>query len=110
MKLSSLQQSTEPKQAHLSYTSPVEMATERYASEVVESARASIPGGELVLAVLGSANHGENHFEDPDTLELAREPNRHLAFEAPRLRGTSPSGGAACTIAWGRHSPGWKER
>ena len=30
--------------------------------------------------MLGSANHDENHFEDPDTLELARDPNRHLAF------------------------------
>jgi cytochrome P450 PksS len=64
----------------LRYTSPVEMATERYAREVVEIAGATIPGGELVLAVLGSANHDENHFEDPDTLELARDPNRHLAF------------------------------
>ena len=35
---------------------------------------------ELVLAVLGSANRDEKHFEDPDTLDLAREPNRHLAF------------------------------
>jgi cytochrome P450 len=64
----------------LRYTSPVEVATERYAREVVEIAGATIPGGELVLAVLGSANHDENHFEDPDTLELARDPNRHLAF------------------------------
>jgi cytochrome P450 PksS len=64
----------------LRYTSPVEVATERYAREVVEIAGGTIPGGELVLAVLGSANHDENHFEDPDTLELARDPNRHLAF------------------------------
>ena len=65
----------------LRYTSPVEVATERYAREVVEIAGATIPGGELVLAVLGSANHDENYFEDPDTLELSRDPNRHLAFE-----------------------------
>jgi cytochrome P450 len=39
-----------------------------------------VPRGELVLAVLGSANHDERHFEDPHALDLARYPNRHLAF------------------------------
>jgi cytochrome P450 len=39
-----------------------------------------VPRGELVLAVLGSANHDERHFEDPRALDLARDPNRHLAF------------------------------
>jgi cytochrome P450 len=32
------------------------------------------------LRVLGSANRDERHFEDPDVLDLARDPNRHLAF------------------------------
>ena len=64
----------------LRYTSPVEMATERYAREDVEIAGATIPRGELVLAVLGSANRDERHFEGPDVLDLARDPNRHLAF------------------------------
>jgi cytochrome P450 len=64
----------------LRYTSPVEMATERYAREDVEIEGATIPRGELVLAVLGSANRDERHFEDPDALDLARDPNRHLAF------------------------------
>jgi cytochrome P450 len=64
----------------LRYTSPVEMATERYAREDVEVEGATIPRGELVLAVLGSANRDERHFGDPDVLDLARDPNRHLAF------------------------------
>jgi cytochrome P450 len=64
----------------LRYTSPVEMATERYAREDVEIKGTTIPRGELVLAVLGSANRDERHFEDPDVLDLARDPNRHLAF------------------------------
>lgn len=64
----------------LRYTSPVEVATERYAREDAEVAGTRIPRGELVLAVLGSANRDERHFEDPDTLDLARDPNRHLAF------------------------------
>jgi cytochrome P450 len=64
----------------LRYTSPVEMATERYAREDAEIGGTTIPRGELVLAVLGSANRDERHFEDPDALDLARDPNRHLAF------------------------------
>ncbi len=64
----------------LRYTSPVELATERYAREDVEIAGTTIPRGELVLAVLGSANRDERHFEDPDTLDIGRDPNRHLAF------------------------------
>jgi cytochrome P450 len=35
-----------------------------------------------VLGVLGSANRDESQFPSPDTLDLAREPNRHLAFGA----------------------------
>ncbi|HEY0036533.1 MAG TPA: cytochrome P450, partial [Longimicrobium sp.] len=36
--------------------------------------------GEMVLGVIGSANRDPAHFADPDTLDLARDPNRHLAF------------------------------
>jgi cytochrome P450 PksS len=64
----------------LRYTSPVEMATERYARVDTEIGGTTIPRGGLVLAVLGSANRDERHFEDPDVLDLARDPNRHLAF------------------------------
>ena len=64
----------------LRYTSPVDMATERYPREDVEIEGTTIPRGELVLAVLGSANRDGRHFEDPDALDLTRDPNRHLAF------------------------------
>ena len=64
----------------LRYTSPVELATERYARKDTEIRHTRIPRGGLVLAVLGSANRDEQHFEDPDVLDLARDPNRHLAF------------------------------
>jgi cytochrome P450 PksS len=64
----------------LRFDGPLETATERYAREDVEVAGTVIPRGELVYAVLASANRDERQFPDPDRLDLSREPNRHLAF------------------------------
>jgi cytochrome P450 len=64
----------------LRYTSPVQIATERFAGEDVAIAETMISRGELVLAVIGSANRDERQFENPDTLDITHEPNRHLAF------------------------------
>jgi cytochrome P450 PksS len=64
----------------LRYTSPVEIATERYARQDLEVSGTGIPRGELVLAVLGSANRDEQYFDEPDALTLRRDPNKHLAF------------------------------
>src|SRR5205085_2917081 len=57
----------------LRYTSPVDQATERYAREDVTMHGVTIPRGQLVLAVLASANRDEQHFPDPDRLDLTRE-------------------------------------
>jgi cytochrome P450 PksS len=62
------------------YASPVIMATERYAGEPLEIAGAPIARGDLVLAVLASANRDERQFANPDRVDLLRESNRHLAF------------------------------
>jgi len=64
----------------LRYASPLETATERYAREDVTIEGVTIPRGGLVYAALASANRDERQFPHPDTLDLAREPNRHLAF------------------------------
>ncbi len=64
----------------LRYTSPVEIATERYARQDLEVSGTEVPRGGLVLAVLGSANRDNRHFDEPDALDLARDPNKHLAF------------------------------
>jgi len=39
-----------------------------------------IPRGALVYAVLASANRDDRQFSNPDTVDITREPNRHLAF------------------------------
>jgi cytochrome P450 PksS len=64
----------------LRYASPVDIATERYAREDVTIGGVTIPRGETVLAAIGSANRDERQFENPNSLDLSRAPNRHLAF------------------------------
>jgi cytochrome P450 PksS len=64
----------------LRYTSPVELAPERYPCEDVALAGAVIPQGAMVFVVIGSANRDERQFANPDALDITREPNRHLAF------------------------------
>ena len=64
----------------LRYDGPLETATERFAREDVTLSGVTIPRGEMVFAVVASANRDEGQFKDPDALDLTREPNRHLAF------------------------------
>ena len=64
----------------LRYDSPLETATERYVREDVVVADTRIPRGALVYAALASANRDERQFANPDTLDLMREPNKHLSF------------------------------
>jgi cytochrome P450 len=64
----------------LRYVSPLEVATERYAREDLDVAGSRIRRGEVALPVIGSANRDERQFAEPDVLDLAREPNPHVAF------------------------------
>jgi len=64
----------------LRFTAPVETATERFAREDLELAGVRIAKGDLVLAAIASANRDESQFMNPDTLDITREPNKHLAF------------------------------
>jgi cytochrome P450 PksS len=64
----------------LRYCSPVETGTERFAREDVTIAGVTIPHGEMVFAVIASANRDERYFADPDKLDITREPNKHLSF------------------------------
>ncbi len=64
----------------LRYDGPLEVATERFASEDITVAGVTIPQGSLVHASLASANRDDRQFEDPDTVDITREPNNHVAF------------------------------
>jgi cytochrome P450 PksS len=64
----------------LRYTAPVFMSSERFAREDVEIQGVTIPRGKMTLGVIGSANRDERIFEKADTLDITRDPNKHLGF------------------------------
>lgn len=64
----------------LRFTAPVETATERFAGEDMDFGGVHMSKGDLVLAAIASANRDERQFPDPDRLDIAREPNKHVAF------------------------------
>jgi cytochrome P450 PksS len=62
------------------YYSPVDYANTRWTRCDISIGGIVVPKGQGVLASLSSANRDESKFERPDVLDIAREPNRHLAF------------------------------
>lgn len=64
----------------LRYTSPLDVATQRFAREDMSINSVRISRGDALFAILGSANRDESQFPDPDTLNLARTPNKHVAL------------------------------
>jgi cytochrome P450 PksS len=64
----------------LRFASPVETSTFRYAREDLDLAGTTIRRGEVVFGVIASANRDPLQFKDPDTLDFARAPNKHLSF------------------------------
>jgi pimeloyl-[acyl-carrier protein] synthase len=63
----------------LRYDSPVQF-TSRHALADLDIGGRRVRTGETVVAVLGAANRDPAQFPDPDRLDLARSPNRHVAF------------------------------
>ena len=52
----------------------------RVAAEDAKLGGVAIPRGSLVSAMLGAANRDPDAFADPERLDIARDPNPHLAF------------------------------
>ncbi|MDP2327083.1 MAG: cytochrome P450 [Dehalococcoidia bacterium] len=63
----------------LRYDSPVQ-GLARFTTQAVEMHGRQIAQGDVVLCMIGSANHDPVAFVDPDALVLDRDPNRHLSF------------------------------
>ncbi|MEQ9379395.1 MAG: cytochrome P450 [Pirellulales bacterium] len=64
----------------LRFSSPVDVGTERYASEDLTVGDVTIPAGSLVGVAIGSANRDGCPFHNPERLNITREPNKHIAF------------------------------
>src|ERR1700734_442508 len=64
----------------LRYTNPVQFGASRIALEDIEIGGVTIKKSNVVVAMLSSANRDEAIFTDPERLDIARAPNRHLGF------------------------------
>lgn len=64
----------------LRFNGPVETTTWRHAWEDVEMGGRVIEAGDVVMAALLAANRDPAQFENPNTFDITREPNRHIAF------------------------------
>ena len=52
----------------------------RRALQATEIGGIAIPAGTLITLGIGAANRDPGKFDDPDQLDIRRNPNRHLAF------------------------------
>lgn len=64
----------------LRYDGPVERAMNRWATEEVAINGRILQPGDPIIVLIGGANRDPAHFDDPDRLDLERNPTRHLAF------------------------------
>jgi cytochrome P450 len=64
----------------LRFESPVQRATFRVTTKSFEIGHTTIEQGQQVSAVIGAANRDPDQFPQPDTFDMMRQPNRHLAF------------------------------
>lgn len=64
----------------LRYDGPVQNSTYRYAREDMEIGGTAIPAGATVLVSLAGADRDPERYGDPDTFDIRRAPQGHLAF------------------------------
>jgi cytochrome P450 PksS len=64
----------------LRFFGPVEMSLSRWVRADTELGGQPLRRGEQIMALLASANHDGSQFPDPETFDIGREPNRHIAF------------------------------
>lgn len=64
----------------LRFSTPVADGAARLATEDMEISGVPIPQGSQVLGMITSANRDETVFANPESLDLMRKPNKHLAF------------------------------
>jgi cytochrome P450 len=63
----------------LRYDSPVQMVM-RFCTRDTHIDEATVPGGAVVLVLIGAANRDPAQFHAPDSFDIGRHPNNHVAF------------------------------
>lgn len=64
----------------LRYTGPVEIASNRWAKEEMVWGGKRISKGDMVTICLASANRDEEQFRNPDSFQVVRRNNHHIAL------------------------------
>lgn len=64
----------------LRFNGPVEIPVWRVALNDIEIGGVTIPQGDIVLPALLGANRDPKVFDNPNTFDITRQPNPHLAF------------------------------
>jgi cytochrome P450 len=64
----------------LRYSNPAQFGASRIALEDLELGEVTIKKHDVVIAMLSSANRDEAIFQDPERLNISRNPNRHPGF------------------------------
>ncbi len=64
----------------LRYEGPVERTITRFVARDVTLAGRQLRRGDLIIAVVGSANRDESQFLNADRFDIHRNPQRHLGF------------------------------
>ena len=64
----------------LRFVSPVQFTKPRFVRKDVELGGVRLKQGERIMAMLAAANMDPEANTEPETLDLARRPNRHLSF------------------------------
>ncbi len=64
----------------LRFYTPVQMTKPRYIREDTEVAGVKLRRGEMISAILAAANLDPQEFENPETFDIRRHPNPHVAY------------------------------
>jgi cytochrome P450 len=63
----------------LRFDGPIQLNNRRLAAPTTLSGK-TLPAGTLITIGIGAANHDPDQFPDPERFDVARKPNRHVAF------------------------------
>ncbi|PAD33165.1 cytochrome P450 [Paenibacillus sp. 7523-1] len=64
----------------LRFNGPAEISNVRWAAENVDFQGIQIRQGDMMLVALSSANRDSSRYENPDTFDITRKVNDHIAF------------------------------